>query len=574
MQERGVFYIIRAAAVLSALLGMAVCNCSKGTDPPSDPWAEDRAAFSAALGAQARYSDLWDSLIVSLDSATVQDSVITIMLQDSTIDTAWTTFQGMWIQYRWGMKSCIITDPEASIPSSYYETHPYEQGIFAAQDVLCPLGKSCVYFATAFAEMRGGDQQVIDAVSLDLAGVGYNPLQAWKDEECTVDRMANPAGCGIVHISGHSSIFDQDPRNPEHVYLKTGETPVEDSETWIKYITDLRDERSLIPAIVKGSSPERYSKYYFNTKFAAKHWRAYFAQTRPVVYLSSCSSALAGWLETLKSIGALAGIGYDRTVLVPWSWEKADEFYGTMCDITEPTPVRLSGWHASIDRCKFDLRYGNTCLVYSAMDNTDPALWNGYLRVVATDPVDGASEVLPFQAMIRATFILELAPATVNATTFRITPSIPGEIVVDGIRAVFIPATELAENTLYTVTLETGIADQYGHTLKEAYSWSFRTTTWEEAVGELNDRIAATWRRDDGQTEPRFPYEMTLTKTSFGGGYFSSNEGDANYAISDEFDLMLIDGDGNLIITYGVEVAGDSLWLSNWTSRVLYLRSD
>ncbi len=71
-------------------------------------------------------------------------------------------------------------------------------------------------------------------------------------------------------------------------------------------------------------------------------------------------------------------------------------------------------------------------------------------------------------------------PPSLNALTFIVTgPSgtVNGTVVMSGRNnAIFIPASPLSRNTIYTATLTSGITDLVGHSLTSVYSWSFTTT--------------------------------------------------------------------------------------------------
>jgi hypothetical protein len=103
---------------------------------------------------------------------------------------------------------------------------------------------------------------------------------------------------------------------------------------------------------------------------------------------------------------------------------------------------------------------------------------NAAPTVTATTPAAGASNVAR-NTTITATFSEPIAPASVTATTFQVSPAqgaaITGTLAVNGAVVTFTPAAPLLFDTTYNVVLSTGITDVDGASLASAHTWSFRT---------------------------------------------------------------------------------------------------
>ena len=122
-------------------------------------------------------------------------------------------------------------------------------------------------------------------------------------------------------------------------------------------------------------------------------------------------------------------------------------------------------------------------------DTTPPA-------VVAIVPASGAAEVSP-AADIRLAMSEPLDPATVTSATVQLlaggTPvaaTVSYEMHTNTIRVV--PASSLAANTTYTVSLSTGVQDAHGVALATTYTSSFTTTSgglsiWAPAPQTVNN---------------------------------------------------------------------------------------
>lgn len=97
--------------------------------------------------------------------------------------------------------------------------------------------------------------------------------------------------------------------------------------------------------------------------------------------------------------------------------------------------------------------------------------------VIATDPINTESEVSLNKA-ISATFNMDMNPATLNNTTFRITEglnTVAGTISYTGSTVTFVPANPLTANRIYTVRITTGAKNSLQTPMAADYTWSFTT---------------------------------------------------------------------------------------------------
>ncbi|MHB8853304.1 MAG: Ig-like domain-containing protein [Ignavibacteriaceae bacterium] len=95
-----------------------------------------------------------------------------------------------------------------------------------------------------------------------------------------------------------------------------------------------------------------------------------------------------------------------------------------------------------------------------------------------TDPVNAAISV-PLNQKIAATFSRTMDATTITASTFILTQgttSVSGFVSYSGTTAIFAPASNLAPNTAYTVTITTGAKDLTNNALANNYVWSFTTS--------------------------------------------------------------------------------------------------
>ncbi|MDD5224148.1 MAG: Ig-like domain-containing protein, partial [bacterium] len=144
--------------------------------------------------------------------------------------------------------------------------------------------------------------------------------------------------------------------------------------------------------------------------------------------------------------------------------------------------------------------------------------------VISTIPGNNAANVA-LNTNVSATFSEVMDPMTFRYASFTrqgSTESIAGALTQIGVTVICDPTGNLDPNTLYTVTLETGVTDLAGNALASAYVWSFTTGTIPDTIPPtvaivdpanlatnvpINKKIAATF------SETMDP--LTLTTATF-----------------------------------------------------------
>ena len=97
--------------------------------------------------------------------------------------------------------------------------------------------------------------------------------------------------------------------------------------------------------------------------------------------------------------------------------------------------------------------------------------------VVSVLPFSGATD-MSRSTTVKATFSEAPAPASVNATTFRLNAgatSITGAVSLNGSTATFTPSGPLSYATTYTARVTTGVSDPAGNHLTSDFVWTFTT---------------------------------------------------------------------------------------------------
>lgn len=96
--------------------------------------------------------------------------------------------------------------------------------------------------------------------------------------------------------------------------------------------------------------------------------------------------------------------------------------------------------------------------------------------VTSTSPDSNATGV-GIDAAVTATFSKPMAPGSITAASFTISPAVAGAVTSSGTTATFTPSAHFAFNTLYTATITADAKDTTGTALAAPYTWSFTTAT-------------------------------------------------------------------------------------------------
>ena len=104
------------------------------------------------------------------------------------------------------------------------------------------------------------------------------------------------------------------------------------------------------------------------------------------------------------------------------------------------------------------------------------------------------------------------------------------------------------------------------------------------SIDALNSAIAGVWQRTGNCCRRYLAQTLTLSKTHAGGGIWQSgtwtleyaigvnDSGGVDYNADGSFSILLIDGNGNLLITYAVKLQGTQITFSNIASGGVYDR--
>lgn len=142
--------------------------------------------------------------------------------------------------------------------------------------------------------------------------------------------------------------------------------------------------------------------------------------------------------------------------------------------------------------------YGNTlAAAYTWTFNTEaddfPPL------IVNSSPLYGAINA-PVNALMAVTFNENMNAGSINATTFKLSGGISGQVSynANSRTAIFKPTTNLAPDTAYTATVTKGVQDAVGNAMENPYEWHFTTGSNTSAGIRFTGNYADRAVDDDG----------------------------------------------------------------------------
>ena len=177
--------------------------------------------------------------------------------------------------------------------------------------------------------------------------------------------------------------------------------------------------------------------------------------------------------------------------------------------------------------------------------------------VLSTSPVPYAYAVA-LNSAITATFSTPMDPVTVTGTSFMLmggTTPVSGLVTYNSSTATFKPSAPLASNTVYRVTITTGVKDLAGTAMSANYSWTFQTLVLGSSTGPVNPPPVGLWQPASGSTPAtgNFVYLQ-----SDAGDYIGLGQ---TYTYTPATAILSVSATGGLL---SVGVNGNTWWNGNF----------
>ncbi len=329
------YVIILLVPLCSGLLLTPGCGGGGGTGTPDGDGIDD---INRAVALQESTYALLDDLLAVMDTAAALDSVVDVFMADDLVQAADTNSQGVYVEYKSGMRGGIMLAYEEG---PLGDTPPLEPGAGRPGAFLrlagnaVPAAGRTVLLNPHYYERENFTRGILDVYDSCLPLVGFDEPERYFVEDCTLDKMTFLENYGVVHIYSHGWAWPGR-RDLETVYLMTGEFVNERTSGLFR-----RDIRSGDVPLVIGPHGHRY---FVSPEFVAA--RNDFSADTTLIYGGFCYSFLGGWPEAMTAAGAGGYLGFTWSVATDWNAYWAQAFCLSMTDTSRLHPMTVADWFA------------------------------------------------------------------------------------------------------------------------------------------------------------------------------------------------------------------------------------
>lgn len=318
--------------IILVSLSLILCGCKKDEENNLPDPGNIEEINNAILLQEDAYDQLAD-LLQSTDTTTAKVSILSMILADPLVQLADTNSQGLYIQYKNGMRGGLIIDfeddPQDTISPFEIET---EDVLKAEQPKnIIPADERTVILNPHYFERERFTQKILSTYDKRLPLAGFYQPELHRNEDCTVEKFTFLGNYGIVHIYSHGWAWPCR-SNIHTVYLMTGE--FENASTSSYYWREIL--AGDIPIVTCG---RKSHKYFLSPDFIAEYNN--FTEDTTMIYGGFCYSYLGGWPEIMNNAGAAGYFGFDWSVQTRWNarWARAVIYDLTRSDLLVPMTV-------------------------------------------------------------------------------------------------------------------------------------------------------------------------------------------------------------------------------------------
>lgn len=341
---------------------------------------------------QNKNDSLLTTFLAANDTISALNSLLKVILKDSTVAGGYVSSQGISISYKNGSKGGILLNFEDGYPS--LNKQAYTPLIPANSKSYSPSSKKTIFINPHYLERTSFANSMINLENTLFPKNGYNPPITVLGNAATVDVMTNLSGYGIVHIYSHGWAWP-DKKNIAEVYLLTGET--ENEVTSQKYQSEILKGNIPIVKIHNGTNVYFLSPAVFSGENN-------FSNDSTIVYGGFCFSFLGGWpnaiLSTSKA-GAYTGFNWRVQTGKNALWAKS--LLDTLSNSNLKIPRSLDYWFTNTPAVKkeyYDAQDKVTVKIMYA-GHSDLTLWSSLGMTISPNPASAKlSESIKFTAKL------------------------------------------------------------------------------------------------------------------------------------------------------------------------------
>lgn len=365
-------YLILGISILALLL-----VCSKKSTGPDDN-LNPSEIMRASLALQDSVGQRVVEWLAQTDTTAALNSGIRLLMDaDDLVDTAFTTEQGIAIQFKNGMQGGIMIDAKDGLPLNIAQTKKREApGTLNKPAGSHPEASHTLFLCPIYDERQEIADSLMASAEANLAKAGYNEFTKYLGSNCTLQTFRQLDNFGFIHIYSHSFVWPGN-EDQQEVYLMSGEKVATVDETLQTAI----EENRLAVIYVPGQG----STYFLAPSYLNPENNLTYES--PLVYLGFGNGFNSEWQEKfLYMLHAGACIGYDWYISAEQNLHWAGDLYGLMGDTSQVSHITLQEWHNSIDTSyQYDESHG-TSIEYFGPD--DFYIWRK-VKIFEVSPQSG-----------------------------------------------------------------------------------------------------------------------------------------------------------------------------------------
>jgi hypothetical protein len=312
-------------------------GCKKEDD--EQPSAEEVQQIDDALLLQEEMYELLNDLLQSGDTLSAKNQVANKIREDPMVELCGVNSQGVYIQYKSGIRGGIIIDFE-DIPEDTAdpgESIELMSKNFVPPPHIVPPAKRTIILNPHYDERQYFTLKVLKTYDNYFPFAAFEKPERYYGDECTVQKFAFLEDYGYVHIYSHGWAWP-DRSDPMTVYLMTGEYV--NNNTNFQYWT----------IIAKGDIPlvtiDEYShKYFISPDFIAENND--FTDDTTLIYGGFCYSSMGNWPNIMLDAGAGAYVGFNWSVMTKWNAWWSRKLVKEMANPVRLVPLTIEKWFTS-----------------------------------------------------------------------------------------------------------------------------------------------------------------------------------------------------------------------------------
>ena len=319
-------------------------SCNKELDGDLPGSKEVELVTDAVSFQEEVYDLLMDRITSEGDTIAAKEFALQKILEYPEVDYAGTNSQGIYIQYKNGMRGGLIIDfedePGNGVLSIKESVKKCENS--APLGNVVPSAKRTIILNPHFDERESYTNVILSAYNEKLPEAGFDKPVLLRDKHCTVKEFASLEGYGIIHIYSHSIPWPSN-TNIQKVYLLTGE--VYNKPTFIEYF-DYYEKKDF-----GFFTHDRKTRFYVSSEFIAAENN--FSEDTTLIYGGFCHSFNGSWPEKMTNAGAAGYFGFNWAVFTDWNVEWARTLITELSDNSRFVPFNVSSWYQSHGEIKY-----------------------------------------------------------------------------------------------------------------------------------------------------------------------------------------------------------------------------